>query len=97
MAHRVDTFFKREFKARPVMLRKSADPKIDSWEVDSFARPQLTANNNSTLHIVSRDVIDHELHETVVHKNSIAGPHYARQLLEARRGALRIANDVFTR
>jgi nitrogen-specific signal transduction histidine kinase len=31
----------------------------------------------------SRDAIDHELHETVVQKNPIAGLHHARQLLES--------------
>jgi len=45
----------------------------------------------------SREALDHELHETVVQKNPIAELHHARQLLEGRRGALRIANDVLTR
>ena len=48
-------------------------------------------------HVVARDALDDELHETVVEKEPVAGLHHARQRLEAHRDALRVADDVFIR
>src|SRR5262249_38943264 len=97
LTYRVDALFERELQTGAIMLRKGADPKINAWEIQPFARPQLAANNNGALHVVACHPFDHELHETVVEKNLVAGLHHARQLLEACRGALPVANDVVTR
>jgi hypothetical protein len=93
-AHRVNAFFKRKLKTRG---RFGNALMPDRCLAGSFAGNGFAATGNRALHVVSRDAFDHELHQTIVQKNPVAGLHHARQLLEGRRGALRIPNDVLTR
>ena len=97
LAHRIHASAERELQARAIVLGKRADAEIDAGQVQSLARTQLAADGDRAIHVVARDALDDELHETVVEKEAVARLHHARQRLEAHRDALRIADDVFVR
>ena len=97
LAHRVHARAERKLQARAVVLGERADAEVDARQIQPLARTQLTADRDRAFHVVARDALDDELHETVVEKEPVPRLHHARQRLEAHRDALRIADDVFIR
>ena len=81
LAHRLNiggTFdAEREFESRAILLSKCADTQLDARKIQPLARTQFAADGDGAFHLIARHALHHQLHETVVEENAIAGLHHA--------------------
>ncbi len=52
LAYRIDALIQGEFQAVMVVIGKGGDAKVDSRQVESFAGPQLTADNDPACDLI---------------------------------------------
>ncbi len=62
----VNPVFRRKFQPLPVAIGESTDTEIDSWQVEPFARPEFTADLDTTPHVFPFDLHDLKLDKSIV-------------------------------
>src|SRR5262249_16203656 len=95
LADGVDAAAQSKLKAFPVVIRKGRDAKVNAWKIEALTRAKFAADGNSATPLRALDLVDEQLHQSVVQKQPITRFNHVGERFEAHGGPLGIAGDVF--
>jgi hypothetical protein len=76
------------------VVRESGDTEIYPREIETLARTQFAANRHRTVHLLTLDLINQKLYQSIIQKQAIAGFYYPREGLETHGSPSDVTDDV---